>query len=241
MDVTGGALVKATLHGPLHHPENLTVRSGDVSLRTWDFVYPMCHFPLKRSTAGSVISKDQLHVLKDFRANEGKSGLVERDSCQREDPSIEDMVIQANVKTADLKDMATRTLPDPFQGSIQLNGEGAGELMLRIFDYKRISTPCKSKSRLSSINLRACRPPSNARNISRPEDHHSLERQNSPSPTWPSQEKGRFDMGDPFQIEASLESAPISLASLPEDVLFEIKKVSIGGPEPWLSMLKVKG
>jgi hypothetical protein len=227
-EVTGGARLKAKLHGPLKHPEQLRVLSGEIYVENIGFRAPQVSEPIEQINGRILISNDMMSIsdfsgrMRESRASLG--GILD----WRKGTLFKDLLFQANVKSADIKKIRPGILPDALQGTFQLNGIVFGQ-----HDSPRY----RIQANLKEIDLNIPDVIHKPRGMPASfKVHGKLQHQkviildyaefHLPSVSLSGQ--GTFDTRAPFTISASLESTPISLASIPEEILFGVKKFQSG-------------
>jgi len=141
---------------------------------------------------------------------------------------VRDLVFQANVKVADIKKIQPGKLPDTLKGTIRLKGVVSGKRESADF---RIHADLKAlKIKIPDVINKPEGMPASFNIQGKLQDQRiiTLDQATLTLPHLAFSGKGTFDTGDPYSIKANVESTPISLASIPEDVLFGIKKFQSG-------------
>jgi len=227
-EVAGGARVKAKLHGPLKHPERLRVLFSEIHLENIGFRTPEVPEPIEQINGRILISKDKLS-LTDFsgRMRESWASLGGVLDWEKKDPSL-NMEFQANVKAADIKKVRPGILPDNLQGTIQLNGVVFGPHDSPSY---RIHADLKETGLIIPNVIHKPRGMENSFKVRGKLEQQKiiiLDQAEFRLPHVALFGKGTFDTRDPFTIKANMESTSISLASIPEEVLFGVKKFKSG-------------
>ena len=227
-EVTGKALLKAKLHWPLKHPEELSVLAGEVHIEDIGFQTPQLSDPIEQITGRLLLSKDTLSISNlSGRMGRSLASLSGRLAWGK-GSLFHDVVFQANVDSADFKKIQPGILPESLQGALQLNGVVFGqkdtpryriEADLQGIDLNIPNVIHKPRGMPASLKAHGKLQDTKIIILDRAEFH---------LPHFALSGKGTFDIRDPFALTASLKSAPVSLASLPEDMLFGIKKFQSG-------------
>ena len=227
-EVSGGGQVVAAVQGPLSAPEQWTLSSGEIHLKDIRFLTPMVSEPVEKLSGNFMISDDELSIS-EISGQIGKSqarmqGTIGLGEAQ----TFRDVVLDGHVETIDIKKIRPGIVPDALQGAIQLRAVISGnhdspdftvhadlkDVQLDFPDviHKPAGMPASFQSGGKIQNQRIIIV-----------DHAELD-----LPHLELFGKGTFNTGDTFGVEATVESAPVSLVSLPEKMLFGIKKFKSG-------------
>jgi hypothetical protein len=227
-EVAGGARLKAKLHGPLKHPEQLSVLFSDIHLENIGFRTPKVSEPIEQINGRILISNDMMSISNfSGRMRESRVSL-DGTLDWRKGNLFKDVVFQANVESDDIKKIRPGILPDALQGTFQLKGVVFGQ-----HDYPRYRIQANLKEidlNIPDVIHKPSGMPASFKVIGKLQHRKVIifDQAEFHLPNVSLSGQGTFDTRDPFTISAILESTPISLASIPEEVLFGVKKFQSG-------------
>ena len=226
--VAGGAQIQATIQGPLDNPTQLHIISGEAHLKDIRFRTPQLSEPIEKLNGRLMISEDALSISEISGQIGNSQARLQGTIGLGETPTFRDVLLEGQVETIDIRKIQPGIVPDALQGAILVKAVISGnhhspdfrvhadlkEVQLDFPDviHKPAGMPASFQSggKIQDQTIIIV-------------DHAELD-----LPHLELFGKGTFNTGDTFGVEATVESAPVSLVSLPEKMLFGIKKFKSG-------------
>ena len=227
-EVAGSGRIQANLQGPLDNPAQIRINSGEAHLLDIRFHTPYLPEPIKKLNGRLLISEEAL-TIQEISGQIGKSGArLQGTIGLGETKTFRDVVLNGYVETIDIEKMLPEIVAEALEGTIRVKAVISGnhdfpdytvhanlnDVQLDVPDviHKPAGMPASFQSGGKVQNQRIVIV-----------DHAELD-----LPQLELFGKGTFTTGDEFGIKAALEAAPLSLASLPEKLLFGIEKFKSG-------------
>ena len=227
-EVNGGAECILEIQGPVNKLEQMKFVSGNIRVEDISFRSPHISERVEHLTGSATIVDDELRISS-FSGQIGRSRATLRGTIPiAETSKVQNVLFQLHLEIDDINKLKPRVLPTFLHGRALFKGRVIGQQDSPKFnvkaDLKEIELDIPDV-----IHKPAGMPASfevggklqNQRIINL--DHAELA-----LPHLDLSGKGTFDTGVPFAIRATMETAPVSLASLPEDMLFGVKKFHSG-------------
>ena len=227
-EVAGDGHIQAKIQGPLNNPAQLHIIAGEAHLEDIRFRTPHLSEPIERLNGRLMMSENQLSIS-EISGQLGKSqARLQGTIGLGETRTFRDVVLDGHVETIDIRKIRPGIVPDALQGAIQLNAAISGNHDSPDFtvhaDLKDVQLD------FPDVIHKPAGMPASFQSGGKIQDHRIIivDHAELDLPHLELFGKGTFHTGDTFGVEATVESAPVSLVSLPEKMLFGIKKFKSG-------------
>ena len=226
--VGGRGQVIMDIQGPLNNLDQLVPVSGEIFIKDVRFHSPRFDVPITNLTGRASFSKNGFRISS-LSGEIGQSQVALRGTIGRgEPPTFQNVELRARMQTTDLNKIQPGAIPETFQGTVQLGAVVTGErdspdLNVRV-DLKKLELE------IPNVIHKPVGMPASFEFEGNLQEQRLLtvHQATLDLPHLNIAGEGTFDTSAPFAINATMETAPVSLASLPEEMLFGVEKFRTG-------------